>query len=156
MIIQDFAYYKPAAKKELFTVLARHTSGCKLLAGGTDLIPGLKENAYAPEAVVDLKALGLDCLQQSKGCMIIGACVTLANLEKNEQIKELYPALWDAVTRMATPAVRHRATLGGNLCHASPSADSAPPSGPAVPPRLPNRSLVWEGSRCCCPHAQSR
>ena len=127
MIVHDFVYYKPTNKKELFAILARCQAEYKILAGGTDLIPGFKEGAAVPDAVVDLKALGLSGINPGKEGLEIEACVSLGQLEKNTQVKEQYPALWEAVTRMATPAVRHRATIGGNLCHASPSADTAPP-----------------------------
>ncbi len=127
MILHDFSYCKPVDKKELFNILQQPENKCKVLAGGTDLILGLKNGSVTPKMVVDLKGLQLDFIQQQKKGLVIGACATLESLENSNIIMERYPAFWEAVTQMATPAVRHRATVGGNLCHASPSADTAPP-----------------------------
>ena len=128
MILQDFAYYKPATVKEVVNLLRRYGTGFKILAGGTDLIPSLKEGIISPEAIIDLKGLGLNLIRDANhGGLVIEALATLDSLEKSRKVKELYPALWDAVTHMATAQVRNRATVGGNLCYASPSADTAPP-----------------------------
>lgn len=127
MILQDIEYFKPSSKRELFDILEQEGLKYKILAGGTDLIPCLKDGSVNIEIVVDIKEIGMNEVFEDNQKITIGACATLDNLEKNELITTNYPALIDAMSKMATPAVRNRATIGGNICHASPSADTAPP-----------------------------
>lgn len=126
MILQDFEYFKPNKKQEFFEILDRIDLKYKFLAGGTDLIPCLKDGSINAEAVIDIKELGMNAVFEDNQNITIGSCATLDSLEKNKLIATNYPALIDAISKMATPAVRNRATIGGNICHASPSADTAP------------------------------
>ena len=92
-------------------------------AGGTDWMiparagdtPAALLNIFRLEALRGIKPTG-DRLE-------LGACVTIARLLKSKEVRELAPVLWKAADRFASPLVRARATLGGNLCTASPAAD---------------------------------
>ena len=130
MILNDYAYCKPASKQDAFAIIDEHGSNCKFLAGGSDLIPLLRNGNVSPKVIIDLKGIGLNQVNIIEdGDLEVGAFTTLANLENqdNDIIKNNYVALFEAVSEMATPQVRNRATIGGNICHAAPSADTAPP-----------------------------
>lgn len=99
------------------------------MQAGTDLLLAMKKRALTPEHLINvknIKALRGISYSDKKG-LRIGALVTCAELEESPLIKEKAPALWDAVSVMASPQVRTLATIGGNLCSAVPSADTAPP-----------------------------
>jgi carbon-monoxide dehydrogenase medium subunit len=128
VILHEFAYLKPGNKQEAFAMLQEYQPDCKVLAGGTDLLLRLKDGNVAPAAIIDCKVLGLNrIIFTNEEGLYIGAFVTLNELENNSHVNQRYAALWDAVSHMATPQVRNKATLGGNLCNAAPSADTAPP-----------------------------
>jgi aerobic carbon-monoxide dehydrogenase medium subunit len=99
------------------------------VAGGTDLLPQIKNGLIAPAFVVDLsalkelKVLGPDEL----GSFHIGAAVTARELELDARVRQHYPALAESAALVGSLQIRNLATLGGNLCNAAPSADMAPP-----------------------------
>lgn len=128
ILSQQFKYFLPENKKEAFTLLQWYKPNCKIMAGGTDLIIQLKGTKLSPTAIVDLKALRLnDSILTADNELRLGSLLTLNALEQNKIVQQKYIALWEAVNNMATPQVRNKATLGGNLCNAAPSADTAPP-----------------------------
>ena len=109
--------------------MKKYGNKARIIAGGTDLLLAMKKRAVTPEHLVNvknIKALKGISYDDKKG-LKIGALVTVAELEESPLIKEKAPALWDAVSVMASPQVRTLATIGGNLCSAVPSADTAPP-----------------------------
>lgn len=88
-----------------------------LKAGGIDLLDLLKENLAAPEHVLSIHALpGMASIREEGGGLRIGALATLADIGRHEHVRARYPVLADAAGHAATPQVRERATLGGNLC----------------------------------------
>lgn len=124
-----YNYVKPATLAEALDVLATHKN-VKILAGGTDLIVKLKTGApIAIDTMLDAK--GIEALTEVKeladGSVEIGALSKLSHLEENPLIKEKYAALAEALHAMASIAVRNMGTIGGNLCNASPVADTAGP-----------------------------
>lgn len=124
-----FNYVKPATLAEALDVLATHKN-VKILAGGTDLIVKLKTGApVAIDTMLDAKAIDelVGVKELADGSIEIGALTKLSHLEDNPIIKEKYAALEDALNAMASIAVRNMGTLGGNLCNASPVADTAGP-----------------------------
>jgi carbon-monoxide dehydrogenase medium subunit len=127
--MQPFELYQPTTAQEVIALLGRHGSRAILLAGGTDLLVEIKEGLRAPEVVVDAKHVpGLRELSvsQSEG-LRFGALVTARQIETNAQIREHYRGLWQAVRELGSIQVRNRATVAGNVCRASPSADTLPP-----------------------------
>ncbi len=124
-----FDYVKPSSLDEALSLLAQYKEGARPLAGGTDLIPQVKGREITiPRVVVDLKAIpGLDTItyDAAKG-LTLGAMATITNVERSPLVREHYPMLAHALTSMASPQIRNRATITGNIASAVPSADSAP------------------------------
>jgi carbon-monoxide dehydrogenase medium subunit len=124
-----FDYERPATLAEALSLLSHHRGSAKPFAGGTDLIPQVKRRELpAPALFIDLKGIpGLDGVtcDASKG-LTIGALATVQRVESSSPVREQYPLLYQALTSLACPQVRNRATITGNLCSAVPSADSAP------------------------------
>lgn len=124
-----FNYVKPATLAEALDVLASHKN-VKILAGGTDLIVKLKTGAPIEiDTMLDAKAIPelTEVKELTDGSVEIGALAKLSHIEDTPVIKEKYVALEDALHAMASIAVRNMGTIGGNLCNASPVADTAGP-----------------------------
>ncbi len=126
--MQPFDYHEPATLDEAVALLAA-LPGSALLAGGTDLLVQMKEGLRRPAHVVNLKKIaGLAGLSfdPARG-LCIGALATARELELSPVVARHYAGLGHAVTHFASIQVRHRATVVGNVCRASPSADTLPP-----------------------------
>ncbi len=110
-------------------VRAASQTGATIFAGGTDLMPRWSRNLVPkPRAVVDVKGVAqLRGVKLVNGEVRVGACVLLSELEAHPTIRAAAPILAEAAARVACPQIRNRATLGGNLCNASPAADTAVP-----------------------------
>ena len=140
MPLPEFDYIRPKSVKELTSILAKHGSEAKLMAGGTDLLVVMRDRLVRPKYVVDVK--GIEELQglswdEGRG-LTIGAAVTMNEMIASDIIKERFGALWSAASDLADPTVRSRATLVGNICNASPAADTAPALSCIMP-----RSRPW-------------
>lgn len=127
MLTATSAYSKPRSIEE--GVQAASKGGAAFLAGGTDLLPrwttGLRPR---PNAVVDLKSIAeLRRVKPVGNEVRVGACTPMSELENDPVIKAGAPVLAEAAGRIACPQIRNRATIGGNLCNASPAADTAGP-----------------------------
>jgi aerobic carbon-monoxide dehydrogenase medium subunit len=121
------AYTRPLNLDEACLILAEQ-DGALPLAGGTDILVGLRAGKTAPMLVVDLSRLpGLAMIQETAEAVEIGAMASMTQICESPIVRELFPALFTAASQMGCWQVRCRATLGGNLCNASPSADTAPP-----------------------------
>ena len=127
--LPKFVYHVPKSFSEAFDLLTQYGKTAKVYAGGTDLLVAMKKREMLPEHLINLKEItelkGIH--DDEKAGIRVGAAVTLAEIEHSNVIKEKVCALWDAVNVMASPQVRTLGTIGGNLCSAVPSADTAPP-----------------------------
>lgn len=124
----DFEYYEPRSIDELIKILSEFRDQAKILAGGTDLIVKMKVRLVEPRVLVNIKKIpGLRYITEDGDYIRIGALTTLRDVEKSEIIRKHLPALHDAVKVMGSIQVRNMATVVGNLCNASPAADTAPP-----------------------------
>ncbi len=124
----EFEYYEPRTLRELVELLDKLGPSAKILAGGTDLLVQIKQRAIEPKYIVNIKKIKeLDFIEDRGGYLAIGAAVKLRAIEKNALIAERFTALHEAVKAMAGVQIRNMATIGGNLCNASPAADTAPP-----------------------------
>jgi CO/xanthine dehydrogenase FAD-binding subunit len=123
-----FEYLEPATLKEAVAILTRYGQGAKVLAGGTDLLKRLKERTLKPRFVVNIKGIPeLNGISHSPGNGVrIGALTILHDLENSLLLKERYSALAQAGHSLGSPQVRNLATIGGNVCNAAPSAETAP------------------------------
>jgi carbon-monoxide dehydrogenase medium subunit len=147
--MQPFAYERPASLAEAVALLSAHGPRARLLAGGTDLIIRLRDGTVRPEVVVDVKRIaGLDRSIRVKGDrLVIGALTTMTDIMADERIRRDFAALAEAAAVVGSAQIRNRATLAGNLCNASPAADTSPSllvydatvvaTGPAGARRIP-------------------
>jgi len=127
--MRRFEYYEPTSLDEAVQLLGQHNGEAQILAGGTDLLVELKEQIRWPKHVVNIKKIpGLDrfSFDEMEGLQF-GALVTTRTLETSPIITEHYYSLHQAFTVFASIQVRNRATVAGNVCRASPSAESSPP-----------------------------
>lgn len=122
-------YFSPASLDEARELLTTSPGPAKLLAGGTDLLVQMPEEPRTEIRVVSLrhiKALREIC-QAQKGEIFVGAMVTHAETAQSPLLKRYFPALAKASGMVGSPSIRNMATIGGNICNASPSADTGPP-----------------------------
>lgn len=126
--MRPFDYYKPDTFEEAFRLLALPDKIVLPLAGATDLIPMTRDEHWQPDVVVDVKGLpGLCDIAETAEGLRVGAAVSMAELVHNPLVNNPHwNLLAQAAAAMGNEQVRNRATLGGNLCTASPAADSAP------------------------------
>ncbi len=125
--MKKFDYFKPKTFEEALILLAQYGEKAKLIAGGTDVIVMIKQKAIAPDVLISLQGIpGLDQIQYN-GSLTIGPMVTHRAIEKSEVIKKNFSALADAVDDLGSIQIRNVATIGGNICTAAPSADTATP-----------------------------
>ncbi|MEM3402158.1 MAG: xanthine dehydrogenase family protein subunit M, partial [Candidatus Hadarchaeales archaeon] len=123
-----FDYHRPSTVEEAVGLLEMYGEKAKVFAGGTDLFVLMRDRILRPKHVIDLKGveeLGEISYSERAG-LRIGATATLAQLLKSEIVREKFHVLWDAARVLADPILRQRATLVGNICNASPAADTAP------------------------------
>jgi CO/xanthine dehydrogenase FAD-binding subunit len=126
--MENFEYFEPKSLKEAVRLLVKYKRGARLLAGGTDLMIEMKGSYVKPKYLINLKKIkGLDKISYSKKeGLSIGSLVTWTNILSSKPIHQYYPILWEAASLIGCPQIRNMGTIGGNICHASPSADSAP------------------------------
>ena len=123
-----FDYFSPSTLGETFQLLKDYGDKAQLLAGGTDLLPQMKKRAVLPEVIIDLNNTSeLSLIELVDGHLHIGGLVRLAEIGKSPIVREKAQALYEAISVLASPQIRDRATIAGNLCNASPAADTAPP-----------------------------
>lgn len=156
--MQNFSYHAPATLAEACALMAEDPGVSRFLAGGTDLYLALEHSSGAVHTVIDLKRIsGLEGIESDPdGGWRIGALTPMAALEHHEGLRAALPALCDSAAVVGGPPVRNRATLGGNLCNASPAADTATPllalgAGVEVSDGKTSRMLaleaLWAGPR---------
>jgi carbon-monoxide dehydrogenase medium subunit len=126
--MENFEYFEPKTLKEAVRLLVKYKRGARLLAGGTDLMVEMKGGYVKPKYLINLKKIkGLDKISfGKKEGLSIGALATWTNILSSKPIHQYYPILWEAASSIGCPQIRNIGTIGGNICHASPSADSAP------------------------------
>ncbi len=135
--MRPFTYHRPDSLKAATALLARLDGRARPLAGGTDLLVKLRAGALAVDHVVDIKSIPETtriAFDAARG-LAFGAAVPCADLCANREAARRYPALVEAAGLIGGAAIQSRATIGGNLCNAAPSADSAP-------------ALIVLGARC--------
>ena len=126
--MRPFAYQAPTSIDQAVGLLATAAQRARPLAGGTDLLVQLRHRLTELDLVVDLKRipeLTRIAFRPDTG-LVVGAAVSCAQLCEHPDLKSQYPGLADAASIIGGPAIRERATLGGNLCNAAPSGDAIP------------------------------
>ncbi|OGQ49672.1 MAG: hypothetical protein A3I10_05700 [Deltaproteobacteria bacterium RIFCSPLOWO2_02_FULL_57_26] len=123
-----FDYLEPQTIQEAVSLLTKYDGKAKVIAGGTDLMNLIRTKMIRAEYVVDIEHVpGLDYVRyDDKGALTIGALTTIRALELSAELKEHHPVISQAAGQLGSMAIRNMGTIGGNLCHASPAADTAP------------------------------
>jgi len=126
--MHTFAYERPATLAEAVALLDAHGPEARLLAGGTDLIIRLRDGSAQPAVVVDVKQIAemSSTIREQDGIVTIGATTVVADIAASELVKRHFEALAEAAAVVGSVQIRNRATLAGNICNASPAADTAP------------------------------
>ena len=124
--MQAFEYARPATVAGAAELLARYGDDARILAGGTDLIVALRQGTVRPRVVVDVKGLTdlPPAVSETAGAVSVGAGAVMADLVSDPRIRASFPALVDAMDVVGSIQIRNRATLAGNVCNASPAADT--------------------------------
>ena len=121
-------YEAPETLDAAVALLAGTPGDARVLAGGTDLLVQLKTDLIDPALVVDIKRIGelRGIGRSADGVFRIGAAVTGAELKEHPELKAIWPGVVEAANLIGSTQIQGRATMGGNLCNASPAADSVP------------------------------
>ena len=126
--MQAFSYVKAKTEAEAVSLLSSDGEGVRILGGGTDLIVQLREGRRQARLLVDVKGVPeaneLAC--DSSAGLRLGAAVPCHRICGDAAVHQLYPGLMDAIALIGGTAIQGRASVGGNLCNASPAADSIP------------------------------
>jgi len=127
-LLPKFDYHSPETVRDAVKLLAEHKNDSKVLAGGTDILVNLRARVEHAKHLIDIKRIKelQNISFDQKSGLKIGAAVTLNNLLRNETVTKTYPVLAEAAGSIGDYEVRNRATLVGNICNASPAADTAP------------------------------
>jgi len=121
-----FEYHAPTSLEEAVDLLSRYGGEARVLAGGTDLLVKMKQRLVEPRHVINIKNIEeLTGIREAGGFVHIGAATRLRTIERSELVRVKLPLLCEAVSSMGSVQIRNMATLGGNLCNASPAADTA-------------------------------
>jgi carbon-monoxide dehydrogenase medium subunit len=126
--VAGFQYLRPTNLEDAIAILNTHGPDARLLSGGTDLLVRLRLGHIRPAVVVDLKRVAaLDTGIEERGNTIrIGARTVMTDIIADARIQHHYPGLVEAARVVGSVQIRNRATLAGNICNASPAADTAP------------------------------
>ena len=124
----EFEYHAPKSLDEAVEILEQYGEDAHVLAGGTDLIPHMKQRKADPKHVVNIKGIPeLACIKETPEGIHIGALAKLRAIELSPLINEKFPLLSEAARSVGSVQIRNMGTIGGNICNASPSADMATP-----------------------------
>ena len=125
---EPFEIFQPSSLREASAIVKEKGLGGRFLAGGTDLLIAVKEKGLTPGYIVDLKRIaGLSGIREEKdGSVAIGALTTMREVETSPVVLKKYPFLAQSAAEVGSVQIRNRATIGGNMANATPSADVAP------------------------------
>jgi CO/xanthine dehydrogenase FAD-binding subunit len=124
--MQSFVYQKVYSLQEALDAASASKGASVFMAGGTDLLVQIKEGKKRLQGIIDVKGISeMDGVVITGGECSIGALTSIRILETSLSVSEKVPLLAQAAAKLGSVQVRHRATIGGNLCNASPSADTA-------------------------------
>jgi len=122
--MKNFDYIKPSNLADAISALKEYENAF-LFAGGTDLLVGMKNNFLKPRYIIDLKGISnIKSFEYQEGWHF-GALTTIRDIEVSETLQQKMPFLCQAASCLGSIQIRNRATIGGNLCNASPAADMA-------------------------------
>jgi len=123
--LRKFQFLQPGSVAEVSAILWEHGEEARIIAGGTDLMRKIRENKGSPSIVVGLKKLALTGIEFDDQKVGIGALTTLQQIASSAGIQKHVPLLAEAAGRVGALQTRNLGTIGGNICNASPAADTA-------------------------------
>lgn len=120
-------FFSATSVEEAIDALGRANGAGRLLAGGTDLLVQMRTGRLKPGVVIDLKRIpGITEIREDKDGFHIGAAASAASITEHESLRKAWPGVVEAAGLIGSTQIQGRASLGGNLCNASPAADSVP------------------------------
>jgi len=138
------AYTAPTSVEEAVKALAASSGTAKVLSGGTDLLVQLRSGRLKADLIVDTKKIpGISGIREENGAFVIGAATSGAQIGEHERLCAAWPGVVEAANLIGSTQIQGRATLAGNLCNASPAADSVP-------------ALIAAGATCVVAGANGR
>ena len=127
MLLPKFDFHEPSTINEVCRIMAELGREARPIAGGTDMIVNMKKGLLSPKHVVSLSRINdLKEMDPSNGTLVIGACLTAAELAESDEIKKTFSALASGAASLGSPLIRNLATIGGNLGSSRPAADLPP------------------------------
>jgi CO/xanthine dehydrogenase FAD-binding subunit len=125
--MQRFEFYAPRTISEALEYLSDKGKSCKIIAGGTDLIPALRREEVRPASVLNILEIeDLKGVSEGKDRIRIGPATTFTEMTHSEILRRHLPLLVEAASQVGAPPIRNRGTIGGNIGNASPAADVLP------------------------------
>ncbi len=127
-MVYEFRYVAADSFQALAAALVEHGDDAKILAGGTDLIPNIRNGVIKPKTVVDIKKIprASEIRYDAKEGLVIGPAASINDVLRNPDARRRYPTLCSCAHELASHQVRNRATVAGNVVNASPCSDMAP------------------------------
>lgn len=127
-VLPAFDYVRAQSPQEVSDLLLEYAAEARLYMGGTDILVRMRDGFYTPKVLIDVKHLpGMNEIHFDNGTGLrLGAAVNMNAMAAHPDVMEHYPILAEAADTVASYQLRTRATMGGNLCNASPAADTAP------------------------------
>jgi len=128
MALPQFEYLAPRTLEEASNLYAELGAKSRVIAGGTDTIPPIRDGVFKPDYLIDLKRIqGLDYLDyDEKEGLKIGCLTKLFDIQTSKLVREKNPSIAQAAKYIASTQVRHVGTMVGNICNSSPSCDTGP------------------------------
>ena len=122
-----FEYAKPPSLKAALECLTEYGDGAAIFSGGTDLLVSMREGSYKPKYLIDIKAIPqLKEIKKENGKLTIGSAVTWSSLVKSETVAKEFDIFVEVADVFGSPQIKNMASVGGNICSASPSCDLGP------------------------------
>jgi len=115
--LSEFQLARPRTLPDALAYMGEHRGNIRVLAGGTDLLPSMRQKLFEPEHVLDLRRIQeLKGIRETEQGIEIGALTTLREIEQSPILTKNYPVLTEAAKTVASPLIRHMGTIGGNIC----------------------------------------
>jgi len=128
LFLPKFEYYEPGSMGAACTLLNRIKTDGKIIAGGTDVLVNLKEGRIQAGHLISVARInGLSGIEKKGTKVVIGSHTLVAEIAKSKLIKDQFSVLAKAASKLGSPLIRNRATIGGNIVTARPAADLIPP-----------------------------
>ena len=127
-MIPPFDYKTPNTIQEAIELLWKAEGKARIIAGGTDLVIGLRNGDQSPQSIIDITRIEeIRKIEERNGTISIGASVTHSEIASSSLVKRYGKVLSDAASEIGSPQIRNLGTIGGNIINASPAADTIPP-----------------------------